>query len=166
MKPIFKQQTLHKLGQVVVNAIFSSHFNLFLYGLSLALLLAGLKWIEYRYFIGQLSTDIYVMIIAVLFTTAGIWMGMKWSNSFAERPEPTKKQPVDPSENLKKFGLNTREYEVLQLIAEGYTNQEIADQLFIALPTVKTHASNLYAKLDVKRRTQAVNKAKTLQLID
>ncbi|NJO00897.1 MAG: DNA-binding response regulator, partial [Bacteroidia bacterium] len=63
------------------------------------------------------------------------------------------------------LGLSNREYEILGLIAQGYSNQEIADQLFISLPTVKTHSSNLFSKLDVKRRTQAVQRAKELNIL-
>lgn len=64
-----------------------------------------------------------------------------------------------------KLGLSSREMEVLELIAQGFSNQEIADRLFLSLPTVKTHSSNLFLKLDVKRRTQAIEKARQLRLI-
>lgn len=52
--------------------------------------------------------------------------------------------------------LTEREYEILLLIAEGKSNQEVADELFIALKTVKTHVSNILNKLNVSDRTQAV----------
>lgn len=65
-----------------------------------------------------------------------------------------------------KLGLSSREMEVLQLMAQGLSNQEIADKLFLSVPTVKTHSSNLFFKLDVKRRTQAIEKARQLKIID
>jgi len=68
-------------------------------------------------------------------------------------------------ENLKALKLNDREYEILQLIAKGHSNKEIAKTLFLAIPTIKTHTSNLYAKLDVRSRTQAVHKAREMRIL-
>jgi LuxR family maltose regulon positive regulatory protein len=67
--------------------------------------------------------------------------------------------------NQENSGLSTRELETLKLIAEGLTNQEIADKLFISLNTVKTHLKNIFIKLDVDSRAKAVEKAKVLSLI-
>jgi len=64
-----------------------------------------------------------------------------------------------------KIGLSRRELEVLELMSQGYSNQEIGNRLFVSLSTVKTHVSNLFEKLDVKRRTQAIEKAKKLSLV-
>lgn len=141
-----------------------------LYGLALALLTAVLKSIEYRYMLRDFSTEFYVGMVALLFTGLGLWVGLKWKQS-RERTPFYSKTSTDPpkvnirAEHLAQIGLSQREFEVLQLMAIGCTNQEIANQLFISLNTVKTHSSNLFAKLDVKRRTQAVQKAKELQLI-
>jgi ATP/maltotriose-dependent transcriptional regulator MalT len=66
---------------------------------------------------------------------------------------------------LEKAGISKREYEVLELMAKGFSNQEIADKLFVSLNTIKTHSSNLFLKLEAKRRTQAIQKAKELNLI-
>lgn len=66
---------------------------------------------------------------------------------------------------LEKFNLTEREYEVLQLLAKGCNNAEIADQLFISISTVKTHVSNLFVKMDVKNRTHAVTKAQKLRIV-
>ncbi len=70
-----------------------------------------------------------------------------------------------PEDLLMEYGISTREFEVLQLMAQGLSNQQIADQLYISLNTVKTHSSNLFLKLDVKRRTQAIRVAQDLQLL-
>jgi len=66
---------------------------------------------------------------------------------------------------LSKLKISSRELEVLQLMAEGLSNQEIAERLFVSLNTIKTHSSNLFLKMEVGRRTQAVEKAKRLSLI-
>lgn len=142
--------------------------TIWIYGLALALLTVLLKTIEYRYHLRDLSVEFYVALVALLFTGLGIWVGLKLTH---RRPTPT---PPTGQEDLPKqlsmdvleeLGISPREYEVLQLIAEGHTNQEIADQLFISLNTVKTHSSKLFAKLEVKRRTQAVQRAKELDIL-
>jgi ATP/maltotriose-dependent transcriptional regulator MalT len=66
---------------------------------------------------------------------------------------------------LQNLGLSKREMEVLQLMAEGLSNHEIASRLFVSLNTIKTHSSKVFEKLEVNRRTQAVDKAKKLSLI-
>ncbi|MEZ5041204.1 MAG: LuxR C-terminal-related transcriptional regulator [Saprospiraceae bacterium] len=141
-----------------------------LYGLALALLTAMLKSIEYRYMLRDFSTEFYVGMVALLFTGLGLWVGLKWKQSREKTPLYPKTSTDLPkvnihAEQLAQIGLSQREFEVLQLMATGCSNQEIADRLFISLNTVKTHSSNLFAKLGVKRRTQAVQKAKELQLL-
>ncbi len=129
----------------------------------------AIKSIEYRYMLRDLSTEFYVTLVALLFTSVGIWVGLKLRGEKAPLIEKVPTDEIESeklkAEQLAETGISQREYEVLQLMAEGHTNQEIADQLFISLNTVKTHSSNLFAKLDVKRRTQAVQKAKELALL-
>jgi ATP/maltotriose-dependent transcriptional regulator MalT len=79
--------------------------------------------------------------------------------------EVTSAQPSVDENALRQSGISERELEVLHLMANGRSNQEIADQLFISLPTVKSHSSSLFAKLEVKRRTEAVHKARSLRII-
>nr|WP_314534044.1 LuxR C-terminal-related transcriptional regulator [uncultured Pseudomonas sp.] len=74
-------------------------------------------------------------------------------------------EPQTPASGVVESPLSQRELEVLQLIALGNSNLEIADRLFISLHTVKTHARRIHSKLGVERRTQAVAKAKTLGLM-
>ncbi len=141
-----------------------------LYGLALGLLIAGLKFAEYRFLIRSHSFEIYATLIAVLFTTVGIWAGSK----FVKKKEVMVIKEVmvqAPAEfelnenNLKHFNISKREHEVLVLMAEGLSNQEVADRLFVSLNTVKTHSSKLFEKLNVQRRTQAVQEAKKLGLV-
>jgi DNA-binding CsgD family transcriptional regulator len=135
--------------------------NIVFFGIALALLFGILKFFEYKYFVGSLSQDVYTTVIAILFTGLGIWLGLEFFNKKAMKSDETPPELVDKE----LFSLNDREFEILALIAEGHTNQSIADQLFIALPTVKTHVSNLYSKLEVNNRTQAVNVARKVNLI-
>lgn len=144
--------------------------TILIYGLAMAGLTILLKVIEYKFLVRDISLEIYLGIIALFFTILGVWAGTK----LITRKTIVKEVlvPVDGHATfvqdyaqMKKSGISQREYDVLQLMSEGLSNQEIADKLFISLPTVKTHAANLYMKLDVKRRTQAVQRAKELQLI-
>jgi NarL family two-component system response regulator LiaR len=141
--------------------------TIILYALSLAVLVFLLKVLEYKLFIRDLPVTYYVGIIALIFTVVGIWSGSKLirpKTIYVQSPV-TPTAPIDPGEKLKLLGISRREFEVLELMAKGFSNQEIADKLFISLNTVKTHSSNLFIKLDVKRRTQAIEKAKTEGLL-
>lgn len=144
---------------------------IWLYGLALAVLVALLKGLEYRYYLRDLRVEFYIGLVAVLFTGLGIWMGLKLTGKGKRKVGAAKTPAVetdleDLSYRLSQFSISEREYEVLQLIAAGHSNQEIADLLYISLNTVKTHSSNLFSKLDVRRRTQAVQKAKELKIIE
>lgn len=139
--------------------------TILLYATSLALLVFLLKFIEYRFLVRDLSLEFYLGLVAILFTVLGVWAGVKITRKKnIVLATPAAHFHVD-EEKLKQFGISKREYEVLELIATGLTNQEIADKLFVSLNTVKTHSSNLFIKLDVKRRTQAIQKAKALGLL-
>jgi two-component system, NarL family, response regulator LiaR len=148
------------------------HKATIVYSISLALLLLLLKWLELRFIIFDYSFEIYVGFISVIFTALGIWLALKLSKPKIETVVIEKEVYVNSNEN---FVLNTslaaqlelskRELEILGLLAQGHSNQEIAATLFVSLSTVKTHLQNIFEKLEVKRRTQAVEKAKRLQLI-
>ena len=144
--------------------------TILIYGLLLAVLTALLKFIEYKYVIRSFSLEVYLGIIALFFTILGVWAGTKLiaGKTIIKEVEvliPTHGNFVLNGQGIKKLGISPREYEVLELMSAGLSNQEIADKLFISLNTVKTHSANLYLKLDAKRRTQAIQRAKELQLI-
>jgi len=136
--------------------------SIVLYGISLALLVYLLKLIEYRYYIHELSLGFYIALIAIFFAVLGAWLGFQL---IRKRTKVILPEFNANEKALKLTGISKREYEVLTLISQGDTNQEIADKLLLSLNTIKTHSSNLYVKLGAKRRTQAVQRAKELQLI-
>lgn len=142
---------------------------LILYGVALGLLLAALQFFQYRLMILEHAEEWYIGLVALLFTALGIWAGKKLTGKKA--PAPTAALPsVAPGfrpkeEMLEKLGITPRELEVLEWMAQGLSNQEIADKLYVSLNTVKTHTSNVLAKLDAQRRTQAIQKAKLLGLL-
>ena len=148
------------------------HKATILYSISLAFLLFLLKWLEFRFLIFQHSFEIYIGFIAIIFTALGIWLALKLSKPKIERVIVEKEVYVINNQNvalntslISELELSKRELEILGLMAQGHSNEEIAAKLFVSLSTVKTHNQNLFAKLDVKRRTQAIEKAKRLHLI-
>lgn len=142
--------------------------NIIIYGVSLGTLALFLKWIEYEFLVRTHAIDIYMGLLALLFTVLGLWMGRKLTRKKTVTIEKVVYAGMSFQKNeqaLSEVGLSRRECEVLELMAEGLSNQEIADRLFVSLPTIKTHSSNLFLKLQVNRRTQAVSRAKELRLI-
>ncbi len=147
-----------------------------LYGTSLAVLLFLLRWLELRFVIFDHALEIYIGAIAILFTALGIWLAIKLTKPktkiitetiFIEKEvyiNNTEQFTLNQAE-LTKLGISNRELEVLQLMAEGLSNEEIAKKLYVSINTIKTHTSKIFEKLDVKRRTQAVEMAKRLNLI-
>jgi|SRR4030095_12019823 two-component system, NarL family, response regulator LiaR len=147
--------------------------HIFLYGLILGILVFALKLLQWEFLVVNNSIDIYIGLIAVFFTILGVWVATqivkpKINTVIVEKevivPQPEKF--VLNETGLNELNLSNREYEVLQFMAKGNSNAEIADNLFLSLSTVKTHVSNLYIKMDVKSRTQAIAKAKKLKIIE
>ncbi len=152
-----------------------------LYGLTGGVLIAALRVIEYRWLLVQHSVEIYGGVIAAVFAVVGLWLG----RSLARRPPAatpgvatlavaTSAPPppvagggsfVRDDARVAVLGLTRRELEILACIAEGLSNQEIGARLFVSENTVKTHASRVFDKLDARRRTQAVQRARELRLI-
>lgn len=147
--------------------------NVLLYGASLAILLFSLKWLQLRLVILDHAFEIYIAAVALIFTGLGIWLALKLAKPkirtvIVEKEVYIEKQTDDFCVNqgeLDKLGLSRRELEVLQLMAEGLSNQEIASRLYLSLNTIKTHSSRLFEKMDVERRTQAIEMAKKLGII-
>jgi two-component system, NarL family, response regulator LiaR len=152
--------------------LFLRNRSIILYSISLAILLFLLKWLELRFIIFEHSFEIYIGFIALIFTGLGIWLALKLSKPKIQTVVVEKQVYVARSDDfvlnsslISELELSKRELEILGLLAEGCSNLEIGEKLFVSLSTVKTHIQNLFEKLDVKRRTQAVEKAKRLNII-
>jgi len=163
---------LSNIGMTNSKNLLTKHKATIIYSISLAALLFLLKWLELRFIIFEHSFEIYIGFIAVIFTALGIWLALKLSKPKIETIVVEKEVYVTRNENfvrdaslVSQLELSKRELEILGLLAQGHSNQEIAAKLFVSLSTVKTHNQNLYEKLDVKRRTQAIEKARRLNLI-
>ncbi len=153
MAPVAKKQTL---------------LHVLIYGLSGGVLIAALRFLEIRFLILEHSVEIYGGLIAALFAGLGIWLGLKLTRNkeVVVVKEVAVSQPFSLNEaRLKDLGITKRELEILELIAKGMSNREIAEKLFVSENTVKTHSSRLFDKLSAKRRTQAVQIGKEMGLI-
>lgn len=136
--------------------------TILLYGVAMALLIGLLKFVEYRFFVREFTIEFYIGIVALVFTVLGAWIGRQ-----LRRTETIILNPgfrLDESK-LQQIGISKREYEVLELMAQGLSNREIAGRLFVSTHTVKSHSSSLFSKLNVRRRTEAIRKAKELMLL-
>lgn len=140
-----------------------------LYGLGGGLLIAALKLVEYRFLVVEHSLEIYGGIIAVVFAAVGIRLGLTLTRTrevVVVREVPAPAGPfVANDAKAEELGLTARELEILRHIALGKSTKEIASTLFVSENTVKTHASRLFDKLGVNRRTQAVHVGKQLGLV-
>lgn len=132
------------------------------YSIALAVLIALLKFVEYRFWLTDLSLEFTLGTVALLFTTVGIWVGLKLTRRKVVVITPDFR--LD-REQLERLSISKREYEVLELMAQGMSNKEIAGKLFVSTNTVKTHSSNLFLKLNARRRTEAIRRAKELRLL-
>ena len=144
--------------------------QILLYGLIGGILIAALKWTEYRFLVIEHSIEIYGGLVAATFAALGIWLGLKLTG----RPERVvikevlvpAREPFVPNDSKREaLGVTPRELEILELIAQGLSNREIAEKLFVSENTVKTHSSRVFDKLGAKRRTQAVQLGKELGLL-
>ena len=150
--------------------------HVLIFGLIGGLLIAVLQYSEYRFVVIEHSVEIYVALVAILFATFGIWLGLR----IARRRKPTQAvvsevlvpavaaslNPFTPNTaNQQAVGITARELEILALVARGFSNREIATQLFVSENTVKTHCVRAFEKLGAARRTQAVLRCKELGLL-
>lgn len=139
--------------------------HVLLYGLLGGALIVLLKIIEYRYLVIEWSVEIYGALIAVVFSATGIWLGRKLTGpreTVVVRevpvPVPARESFTLNEEKLQQLGITRRELEILELIAAGLSNREIAEKLGVSENTVKTHSNRVFDKLGARRRTQAVQR--------
>lgn len=150
-----------------------------LYGLAAGLLIAGLRYAEYRVLRLDHALDLYLGLVAVLFTVVGLWFGRRLRSPAIVLPagavEPAPRAPAPSASPLPDFvrdarqvdrlGVTPRELDILDALAAGLSNREIAERLHVSENTVKTHATRLFSKLGARRRTQAVHLGKAAGLI-
>src|SRR6267154_1485108 len=148
--------------------------TILLYGIAMAALIGLLKFIQYQFFARDLSIEYYIGLVAIMFVCLGAWAGSRLTRTkvaIVEKEVIVERVMVADSDfrlneaELDRLGISKREYEVLELISQGLSNQEIADKLFVSMNTIKTHSSNLFMKLDARRRTQAIQRAREFGLL-
>ena len=144
--------------------------HVLLYGLLLGVLIAALQLIEYRWLVVEHSVEIYGGLVAAVFASVGIWLGLRLTRRtetvvVREVVVPAPVNFVRDQSKLESLGITPRELEILELIAEGLSNKEIAARVYVSENTVKTHSSRVFDKLGARRRTQAVQLGKELRLI-
>ena len=134
--------------------------TIILYALALAAAATALNWLEYRYLARAFSAEIYFALVGVGFVALGVWAGMKLT------PRRLAGEPFERNEAaIRSLGLSPREVEILEALAGGGSNKEMARRLGISPNTVKTHIARVYDKLEVQRRVQAIETARSLELI-
>ena len=130
-----------------------------LYSLAIAAAAVILQWLEYRHAVRAFSTETYIVVIAAGFTALGAWAGYRLTST------PRSERFERNIRAVEALNISDRELEVLELLAVGHSNKEIAERLHVSPHTVKTHLGHLYGKLEVSRRTQAVQKARQLRIL-
>ncbi len=154
------------------NAIMKRHVLIF--GLVGGFLIATLQYTEYRFVVIEHSLELYGALVAILFATFGIWLGLRITRNretvvvrevHVPAEAPGIKAFVPNTTHQQSLGITARELEILGLIAGGFSNREIATKLFVSENTVKTHCARVFDKLGAARRTQAVQRGKELGLL-
>ena len=141
------------------------------YGLALAFIIFMLKWLHWQFIVLQDYQNTYGGIIALSFTLLGFWLAYQFLKTGVHdrfnRDNKSVNAAFTPNKlQLQSLKLTTREFEILELIAEGCSNAEIASRLYLSVSTIKTHVSNLYQKLDVNSRFKAIAKARNLGIVE
>jgi DNA-binding CsgD family transcriptional regulator len=144
--------------------------HVLVYGLIGGVLIAVLKWSEYRFLVIEHSIEIYGGLTAAIFAVLGIWLGLRLTRRrerivVKEAPVAAGKPFVVDESKREDLGITPRELEILELIAQGMSNREIAERLYVSENTVKTHSSRVFDKLGARRRTQAVQMGKEFGLL-
>jgi DNA-binding NarL/FixJ family response regulator len=133
--------------------------TILIYGALLAVGAFGLQWLQYRYLVRAYPLEAYLTLIALAFMALGVWVGAR----LFRRPQPG---PFEANTRAQEsLGISERELEVLELLAAGRSNKEIANRLEVSPNTVKTHVARLFEKLEVRRRTEAILRARELGMI-
>jgi DNA-binding CsgD family transcriptional regulator len=154
--------------------------HVLIFGVVGGLLIAALQYTEYRFVVIEHSVELYGALVAILFASFGIWLGLRITRRRVTIRETIRETvvvrevlvsgeataPFAPNTARQQtLGITARELEILTLVARGFSNREIATQLFVSENTVKTHCARAFDKLGAARRTQAVQRGKELGLL-
>ena len=159
--------------------------HVLIFGIVGGILIALMQWTEHRFVVIEHSIEIYGGLVAAIFAGVGIWLGMRITRrkervvvrevpvikevlvpTAARAGMPAPRGPFVPDGSRREeLGITPRELDILELIAQGLSNREIAEKLFVSENTVKTHSSRVFDKLGAKRRTQAVQLGKQFGLL-
>jgi len=144
--------------------------HILIYGFIGGILITVLKWTEYRFLVIEHSIEIYGGLTAATFAVLGIWLGRRLTGKrerivVKEVPVPGGAPFIPDEKRREDLGITRRELEILELIARGMSNREIAEKLYVSENTVKTHSSRVFDKLGARRRTQAVQFGKEFGLL-
>lgn len=144
--------------------------HVLIFGIIGGIIIALLKWSEYRFLVIEHSIEIYGGLVAAIFALLGIWLGLKLTRKpetviVKEIPIPAGTPFIPDKKKREELSITPRELEILELIAQGMSNREIAEKLFVSENTVKTHSSRVFDKLGARRRTQAVQFGKEFGLL-
>jgi DNA-binding NarL/FixJ family response regulator len=131
-----------------------------IYGIALAAGAVALQWLEYQIWARAHPGTVYIALLAAAFMALGIWVGRRLFRSEGRTGAFTPNEQAQSS-----LGITERERQVLQLLADGRSNKEIAARLGLSPNTVKTHVARLFEKLRVARRTEAILLARELGLL-
>jgi two-component system, NarL family, response regulator LiaR len=177
MTGLLAWRTACSIADIVLhNPIMKRHVLIF--GLGGGLLIATLHYTEYRFLIIEHSVELYSALVAILFATFGIWLGLRITRRretiretvvvrevLVSADDPALERFTPNTAHQQTLGITARELEVLTLVARGFSNREIATQLFVSENTIKTHCARAFDKLGAARRTQAVQRGKELGLL-
>jgi DNA-binding NarL/FixJ family response regulator len=133
--------------------------TIFVFSALIIALLVLFQLSTYSIISGDLNIELVIAFVAILSFFIGNYFNKKSKNNVDDKPRTINHQKI------KDLEITSREYEVLELISLGLSNKEIGEKLFLSESTIKTHVSNLLIKLDAKRRTQALQNAKKLNII-
>lgn len=137
------------------------------FGLLLFAVLVLFQLAKFSRFQAGWSTELWLAVFSIVFLFIGIFLTKKLQKEkIVEKEVFVPLQDFTPDQKkLEQFNISKRELEVLELINKGMSNQQIAAALFVSENTIKKHVSSLFLKLDVERRTEAIRKARELNLV-
>jgi DNA-binding CsgD family transcriptional regulator len=133
--------------------------TILIYGAILAGGSFALEWLQLRLLVRTHPVEVWLVLLSLVCMGLGVWVGARLFRPAAPTPFTANTRVQET------LGISGRELEVLELLAAGQSNKEIAIRLEVSPNTIKTHVARLFEKLDVRRRTEAIRRARELGMI-